>query len=467
MTSREKSIRIGAVTVAILVGGCAAALRPEGLGNGGEATIQVATDIRDGQFRTQGVVTPYSSADIDHVVLKLYTVMDSTETAVLDSSNVPLQANVASVSFSEEHTFKNLRGNTTYRVRAYAYASATESDETKRSKDSDSYVDVAVANDESPAMAKVPVQLTDKPFAGLATSSIAVTDGVLGASDPETITLPPLPDLVTAESGIALEPVGMSLNGTNLVFVDRREAGKAYRIDLNTRKVEDRTGAWATDATFPAAFPQQVWAFSPTEARVVVDIGVKWFRTVDFIFGGNAVTPTFSASSGDEPYGITGTYEHATTNATSSMWITYTDTKVIGREDRVGTSGFWSQLWAQITSATTLKGITGPDSDGALYIADAGANAILKMAANKAVSTHISTGLSGPTGIFWNGNSLFVADTGNNRILQYKCGTGDPVVIESALTAPEGVTADGVGNVYIADTGGKRVVHRRFKVPAC
>jgi sugar lactone lactonase YvrE len=68
--------------------------------------------------------------------------------------------------------------------------------------------------------------------------------------------------------------------------------------------------------------------------------------------------------------------------------------------------------------------------------------------------------------------NVFVADSGNNRIVEIPVVNGTPstasqsvLISDSAslggqtLNAPEGIAIDGFGNLYVADTGNKRVVY--------
>ncbi|MDZ4826931.1 MAG: hypothetical protein SGJ13_10775, partial [Actinomycetota bacterium] len=139
-------------------------------------------------------------------------------------------------------------------------------------------------------------------------------------------------------------------------------------------------------------------------------------------------------------------------------------------------------------------------NSGRLLVADTGNNRIRRIITNAgnapgtisniagaAAGTLGNTGdgggatsatLSGPKGVYWyDNNNIYIADTGNNRVRAFVAGgnitnfagssagtggdTGDGGVPTSAtLSAPEDVYATATNNVYIADTGNKRV--RRY-----
>ncbi len=107
------------------------------------------------------------------------------------------------------------------------------------------------------------------------------------------------------------------------------------------------------------------------------------------------------------------------------------------------------------------------------YIADTGKNAVLYFATPSSTGVSFGTGLLRPAGVAVDGaGNLIIADTGNNRIVEVPVVNGvlsnaAQVVLVSATTsiagsvlkAPAGVTVDGLGNLYIADTGNNRIVY--------
>lgn len=103
-------------------------------------------------------------------------------------------------------------------------------------------------------------------------------------------------------------------------------------------------------------------------------------------------------------------------------------------------------------------------SDGVLYVSDTHQGAIRKITPDGNVTTFAS-GLSDPMGLCWSGGVLYVAETGANRIVKIEngqislvAGSGqeglaDGPASQAAFAFPQGVAVDQDGTVYIADTG--------------
>lgn len=109
------------------------------------------------------------------------------------------------------------------------------------------------------------------------------------------------------------------------------------------------------------------------------------------------------------------------------------------------------------------------DNDGNLYVSDTMQNAIRKIDKEGNVST-ITSALTGPTGLYWKGDSLYVAETGANRIVRIS-GDGRVMVIAgggqdgmndgpsalASFSSPQGVAVDDNGVVYVADTANSAI----------
>lgn len=159
---------------ATLLAGCAVMTAP--IAPHAEGTVILQPKLGQGSFHAQTVITPYGQADIDHLVVKAFTVANDVEQAITDSSGNPVQRSIASAELGDPVVFGNLHHDTTYRFRAYAYADAGAG-QLISTTDAGSYVDVAVVRDDRPDMANLPVKLIDKPFSGETTSGFDVTDG--------------------------------------------------------------------------------------------------------------------------------------------------------------------------------------------------------------------------------------------------------------------------------------------------
>lgn len=103
-------------------------------------------------------------------------------------------------------------------------------------------------------------------------------------------------------------------------------------------------------------------------------------------------------------------------------------------------------------------------SDGTLYVSDTHHGAVRKIAPDGGVTT-VASGLSDPMGLCWSGGALYVAETGANRIVKIEngqislvAGSGqegslDGPASQATFAFPQGVAVDSDGTVYIADTG--------------
>lgn len=147
--------------------------------NGDTARMILTADVTAGGYSLAALVAPNSKAKIQHLVLKLFRLDGSTETAATGANGMPITVDLTNTELDSPVTIGQLRASTTYRVRAYAYkAAGTAPQDLISTSDAASYVDVAVASDDRPTMATLRVKLLDVPFSGIASSSgVTVTNG--------------------------------------------------------------------------------------------------------------------------------------------------------------------------------------------------------------------------------------------------------------------------------------------------
>ena len=135
---------------------------------------------------------------------------------------------------------------------------------------------------------------------------------------------------------------------------------------------------------------------------------------------------------------------------------------------------------AGVPTAISTPGVTlvqpaglALDGYGYLYVADTGANKIIRIdtengyAAAALTLTGLSTGLASPEGLSVDDlANLYVADTGNNRIVEINLHTSASLTNAATvlplsgltLSSPAAVTVNAAGGLTIADTGNKRLV---------
>lgn len=108
------------------------------------------------------------------------------------------------------------------------------------------------------------------------------------------------------------------------------------------------------------------------------------------------------------------------------------------------------------------------DEEGNLYISDTDENAIRKVMPSGELTTLV-TGLSEPMGLCYQDGVLYVAETGANRIVKIQDGKIVPVAgsseegmlngeaMQAAFSAPQGVVVGEDGTIYVSDTGNSAI----------
>jgi hypothetical protein len=159
-------------------------------------TLSVRPDF-EGQaaYRTLAVVTEYGQADIERLVIQLFTVTGTgaseVETPVRNGANAFVEVDITNKDFTRTVTFGNLKPNTKYRFRAFAYKPIERIEANLISLgDANSYVDLQVGTNNTPALPeKLKVKLKPKLFSGSTSSSgITVTPGGYTHAGNEAIT---------------------------------------------------------------------------------------------------------------------------------------------------------------------------------------------------------------------------------------------------------------------------------------
>lgn len=295
--------------------------------------------------------------------------------------------------------FSNLKNNTNYRIRAYAYATAGTGS-CISTNDSSSYTDVLVGTDDRPVLATLSVRLIDRDFNGQASSTLVVNPG--GYSTVGSASLD-IPRIVTtlAGNGVAARVDGLgtaaSLNWPVGISMD--SAGYIYVAEQDSHRIRK---------------------ISP--AGMVVTIAGN--GQTDFADG------TGTAATFHYPYGVTAgnngnlyvadTLHHRIRKIDSNGVVTtVAGNGVATFADGTGTSASFNRP-SQIAV----------DTSGNLFVADLYNSRIRKIDTNGVVTTFAG-----------NGNSTFADGTGTM----------------AAVCNPFGITIDTSNNLYVADSGNKRI----------
>ena len=107
---------------------------------------------------------------------------------------------------------------------------------------------------------------------------------------------------------------------------------------------------------------------------------------------------------------------------------------------------------------TGLKAPTGVavDSQGNVYFADTGNNAVRKWSVStKLVTTLVSTGLNAPSGVTVDAQGdVYFTDSGNNAVKEWIAASQTVTTLSFAgLSYPFGIGLDAAGNLYVTDMG--------------
>ncbi|MNR94390.1 hypothetical protein D3C72_254650 [compost metagenome] len=183
----------------LLVAGCAAG--PQVATTDSGAMLVLTPEVVSGGYQAQDMpaVEPYTEANINRLVVKLYTVTDGVETAVTEHG-FPVIREIPRANFSNPVIFNRLKPHTTYRAKTEAYGyeylyTALIADEEKllSTNDANSFTDIVVTDDDRPTIGKLKVRLKARPFSGRTDFGVDISKGGLvpGASESLTLSNPP------------------------------------------------------------------------------------------------------------------------------------------------------------------------------------------------------------------------------------------------------------------------------------
>lgn len=105
------------------------------------------------------------------------------------------------------------------------------------------------------------------------------------------------------------------------------------------------------------------------------------------------------------------------------------------------------------------------DSSGAIYVADAGANAVYRYASTSDTApATVGTGLSAPRDVKVDAaGNVYIADSGNGRVVKVPIVSGSlsssgQTTLYSSTSSNTGLALDLLNNLYIADAGNSRIL---------
>lgn len=132
-------------------------------------------------------VQRYTRANVVHLTVELFLVIDGVEQPVLNDQSMPVAADIPLENIGDPLTFNNLRNDSTYRIRVTAYSLAGVNPANIISDPGRSYLDVVVEEQDEINVGTVPVKLLDTLFGGTGTAgSIDVVNGrVIGTCPTE------------------------------------------------------------------------------------------------------------------------------------------------------------------------------------------------------------------------------------------------------------------------------------------
>lgn len=204
----------------------------------------------------QARVVPYTTASIEKLWLipyeevspGVFRALDKVTGQATDSTDVQALRHLAwsGAAFDPDRPFvlSNLKRNTNYRIVARAATGA----DTLISDDASSSVDVAVANDDRPTIARLPIQLKDVVFSGTAEVTLLRT----GEKTYDHLTLL-LEELPGAGAPVSIRTITIdAAYGGSLLLLEGLRPDTSYRLTLRVKDASDH------DLTAPFALPFDV-----------------------------------------------------------------------------------------------------------------------------------------------------------------------------------------------------------------
>jgi len=235
-----------------------------------------------------------------------------------------------------------------------------------------------------------------------------------------------------------------TMQGTTYLFVANSDMNTISRISPTGEVIP-----FITTATHPELIAPKTLTFGPDEALYVAcGSTTKKVLRIPFDPSGNALPATGYSGAIANPAGMAF-------GPSGDLFVS--DIGTPNRIYRVASSST-SVILPQTTTSMALTGVplSKPrglsfGSEGALYVANADANNVLKIATDTGVASEFLSGLSTPWSIAFDSQGhLYVSNNAGNSIYRRDAATG-VVSAFASLPNPGGLDADPSGYIYCAD----------------
>ncbi|MNK75504.1 hypothetical protein D3C87_950450 [compost metagenome] len=155
----------------------------------GSAVLQLQPEVQSGGFRAQATVSPYTSTNVSFFEFSLFKLdAQGNEASVKNAQGNPMVVTAPRAVLGGSVTFEKLNANSTYRIKAKAYADPLGT-QLISTADTQSQTDIRIDQEDRPTLAKIKVQLIDKPFDGQGSTTVDVSSGSFVPAGSESITV--------------------------------------------------------------------------------------------------------------------------------------------------------------------------------------------------------------------------------------------------------------------------------------
>ncbi|HEY9722905.1 MAG TPA: NHL repeat-containing protein [Oscillatoriaceae cyanobacterium] len=443
---------------------------------------------QDGRLLYMASVTPWTTADINHVVLTLRN-GDSTVTTTT----------VTQADLARRVSFSNLKQNTSYTLLAQAYkdASGTVEIDDAQSVAADCTTSFSTTRNPNVAIGNIVLRLADKTYSGTTEgASLVVTNGqVVDTESGEASALAPWQATVLAGSGafgyadgsgsdaVFAIPDGIAVDASGNVYVADSFYNRIRKISpegvVTTLAGSGEAGSADGTGSEASFFIPRGLAVDTSGNVYVADTYNNEIRKITS--DGVVTTLAGSTTAGT----VDGNGSEARFNAPSGVAVDANGNVYVADQ-----SSCEIRKISPTGDVTTLAGSTTPgsadgngtdarfnypadvalDANGNLYVADQNNDEIRKISRTGDVTTLAGSTTAGSAdgngseAGFLTPNSLamdpygnlIVADGGNGAIREITAA-GVVTTLGSGFASPQGVAVDGNGVVYIADTNNEQI----------